>query len=103
MELVGIGVVDRLLQDGAEAGHRDEIHLVAAKGVDHLVGVGDPVESGPYEPRATISTGTPPDSAIAVAPHGRSTSTTAIGSPASSMARRMVPLPLASTPIRLTS
>ena len=98
------GVVDRLLEDRAEPGHRDEIDLVALERVDDLVGVGDPVEVGPERsPRATISTGTPPASAIAVAPHGRSTSTTTIGSPASSMARRIVPLPDASTPIRLTS
>ena len=40
------GVVDRLLEDRAEAGHRDEVDLVAGQLVDHLVGVGDPVEVG---------------------------------------------------------
>ena len=43
---VGEGVVDRLLEDGAEAGHGDEVDVVAAEGVEHLVGVGDPVEVG---------------------------------------------------------
>ena len=45
-DAVGIGIVDRLLQNGAEAGHGDEIDLVAGEGIDHLVGVGNPVEVG---------------------------------------------------------
>ena len=45
-DAVGERVVDRLREDGAEAGHGDEVDLVAAEGVEHLVGVRDAVEVG---------------------------------------------------------
>ena len=45
-DAIGERVVDRLRQDGAEARHRDEVDLVAAERVEHLVGVGDAVEVG---------------------------------------------------------
>ena len=40
------GVMDRLGEDRAETGHRDEVDLVAFEGIDDTVGVGAPVEVG---------------------------------------------------------
>jgi hypothetical protein len=37
-------VVDRLLEDGPEAGHRDHVDVVARERVDDVVGVGDAIE-----------------------------------------------------------
>src|SRR5437763_10020286 len=53
--------------------------------------------------RATTSEGTPWAAATSVARHGRSTTTTATGSPAARMASRLVPLPDARTPIRTST
>ena len=39
-------VVDRLVEDRAESGHGDEVHVVAIQRVDDLVGVGEAVEVG---------------------------------------------------------
>ena len=103
-DAVGKGVVDRLLEDGAEAGHRDEIDVVAVEGVDHLVGVRDAVEVGP-EARALDHLDRHAGRArrSSIAPHGRSTSTTDDGEVGVQHAAcRIVPLPDASTPIRLT-
>ena len=41
-----VGVVDRMLEDGHESGHGDEVDLVALQGVDQPLGVGPPVEVG---------------------------------------------------------
>ena len=41
-----VPVVDRLVEDGAEAGHRDQVHPVAVERVDDPVGVREPVEVG---------------------------------------------------------
>ena len=102
-DAIGEGVVDRLREDGAEAGHRDEVDLVTAEGVEHLVGVRARGRSRHRRWCARPARSrTPAASAMPSAPHGRSARTTTMGRSWSSMARRMVPLPDASTAIRAT-
>ena len=97
-----VGVVDRLLEDGHESGHGDEVDLVALQGVDQPLGVGQPVEVGAERLRSTSSTGIPAPSATSTARHGRSTTTTPMGRAAAIIDSRIVPLPDANTPIRRT-
>ena len=95
-------VDERLGQDRAEPGHRDEIDAVAFERGDDLLRVRDPVE-GRAEVGALDQLGRRPrpPGRRRGPPQGRSASTTTTGSRRSSIARRMVPLPEARTPTRM--
>ena len=100
----GIGVVDRLVEHGAEAGHDHHVDAGGDQCVGQRPGVADPVEAGAesaevgpvdQDGRHRGGRGHVEGPARAVGrPPGRP------GSPSARMASRMVPLPEASTPIR---
>ena len=66
----GKGVVDRLLEDGAEAGHRDEVDVEPGERVDDLVGVGDAVEVAPEARALHHLDRDAGGAATSIAPHG---------------------------------
>ena len=87
-------------EDRAEAGHGDEIDVVAPRTSTTLVRVRDRSKSAPKSVRSTSSAATPASwamSSAAARPVGEHDDD---GMPRSSMARRMVPLPDARTPTR---